>query len=223
MEGALNNRAGPSAATPGLAEKAYEKLSEQIISLGLQPGEVLSEKDLVASTGIGRTPVREAVQRLSAEGLIQVLPRKGLMVTLPRRSDLHSVLEVRRVLERLLVVKSTERASVDQRQALRVLATQTSQVAGGWHGFSLHSRDLDELLGNASHNPFLVRSLSATQGQCRRLWYLFRDQLDLAHVIQLHSGLALAVAEGNGAGAIRGRDAIIAILDGSVRQLDAIY
>ncbi len=60
-------------------------LEEQLVTLKLAPGELIAEKDLMDKAGIGRTPVREAIQRLSAEGLLQVLPRKGLMVTPLRR------------------------------------------------------------------------------------------------------------------------------------------
>ena len=76
-----------------LAEQAYRLLEQQLVTLKLPPGELVTEKDLIDTAGVGRTPVREAVQRLSAEGLLQVLPRKGLMVTPLRRSDLASIIE----------------------------------------------------------------------------------------------------------------------------------
>ena len=79
-----------------LAEQAYRLFEEQLVTLRLAPGELIGEKDLVNIAGIGRTPVREAIQRLSAEGLLQVLPRKGLMVTPLRRSDLSQIIEARR-------------------------------------------------------------------------------------------------------------------------------
>ena len=113
-----------------LAEQAYRLFEEQLVTLRLAPGELIGEKDLVNIAGIGRTPVREAIQRLSAEGLLQVLPRKGLMVTPLRRSDLSQIIEARRVLERLMVVKAAERATPDQRQALKVLAAQLESTDG---------------------------------------------------------------------------------------------
>ena len=105
----------PSPETGSLAEQAYRLLEEQLVTLRLAPGELIAEKDLMDMAGIGRTPVREAIQKLSAEGLLQVLPRKGLMVTPMRRSDLVRIIEARRVLERLMVVKAAERATSDQR------------------------------------------------------------------------------------------------------------
>ena len=102
--------AGPRGQPGSLAEQAYRLLEAKLVTLELAPGALVAEKDLVDRVGIGRTPVREAIQRLSAEGLLQVLPRKGLVVTPLLRSDLLQIIEVRRVLERLMVVKAAERA-----------------------------------------------------------------------------------------------------------------
>jgi DNA-binding GntR family transcriptional regulator len=99
--------AKPLPETGSLAEQAYRVLEEQLVTLKLAPGELIAEKDLMSRANIGRTPVREAIQRLSAEGLLQVLPRKGLMVTPLRRTDLTRIIEARRVLERLMVVKAS--------------------------------------------------------------------------------------------------------------------
>ena len=205
-----------------LAEQAYCLFEEQLVTLRLAPGELIGEKDLVNIAGIGRTPVREAIQRLSAEGLLQVLPRKGLMVTPLRRSDLSQIIEARRVLERLMVVKAAERATPDQRQALKVLAAQLESTDGNLEFFFRLDHRLDELLETACHNRFLVNALTAMHSQCRRLWYLHRQHLDLPRSAQLHGGLARAVANGDGAGAIRALDEIIAILETLVLGLDEL-
>ena len=81
---------------------------------------------------------------------------------------------------------------------------------------------LDELLEAACHNRFLVKALTSMRSQCRRLWYLRRKELNLAYSAQLHGGLARAVADRDGAGAIRAMDEIIAILEGLVNGLDVM-
>ncbi len=205
-----------------LAEQAYCRLEEQLVTLSLAPGELIGEKDLVESSGIGRTPVREAIQRLSAEGLLQILPRRGLMVTPLRRSDLSQIIETRRVLERLMVVKAAERASPDQRQALLVLALHLDAVDDDLEGFFRLDHRLDELLEAACSNRYLVKSLTAMHAQCRRLWYLHRQTLNLRRSAELHAGLARAVAEGDGAGAIRALEEIIVILENLVNGLDVL-
>jgi len=212
----------PSPEAGSLAEQAYRLLEEQLVTLKLAPGELIAEKDLMDEAGIGRTPVREAIQRLSAEGLLQVLPRKGLMVTPVRRSDLVRIIEARRVLERLMVVKAAERATSDQRQALRMLAAHLVAADNDLELFFRLDQRLDELLEMACDNRFLVNALTAMHSQCRRLWYLHRKRLDLPWSAKLHGGLARAVAEGDGAAAIRALDEIIAILESLVKELDIL-
>jgi len=205
-----------------MAEQAYRLLEEQLVTLKLPPGELVAERDLMVRVGIGRTPVREAIQKLSAEGMLQVLPRKGLMVTPLRRSDLLQIVEARRVLERLMVVKAAERATPDQRQALRILAAHMEAAGNDLESFFRLDRRLDELLEVACNNRYLVNALAAMHSQCRRLWYLYRRRLDLPLSAQLHGGLARAVADNDGAGAIRALDEIIAILEKLVNGLDVL-
>ena len=218
----MNAVPGPSSEPGSLAEQAYRLLEEQLVTLKLAPGELVAEKDLMDRSGIGRTPVREAIQKLSAQGLLQVLPRKGLMVTPVRRSDLGQIIEARRVMERLLVVKASERATPDQRQAIRLLASHIEAVGSDLEAFFRLDQRLNELLEAACSNRFLVKALIAMHAQCRRLWYLHRKQLNLPRAVQLHSGLARAVADGNGAGAIRALDEIIATLEELLNELDVL-
>ena len=212
----------PAPDDDSLAVRAYRLLEEMLVTLRLAPGQLLAEKDLVDRAGIGRTPVREAIQRLSNEGMLTVLPRKGLMVTPLRRSDLGQIVEARRVMERLLVVKAAERATDGQRRALRELA---SQIEASDHDLATYFRldhQLNELLEEASQNRYLVRALAAMQSQCRRLWYQNRERLNLPRAAMLHAGLARAVAERDVTGAIRALDEIIATLEDLVNGLDVL-
>ena len=71
-----------------LAEQAYHSLEEKLVTLELSPGTQVSEGQLIDLTGFGRTPVREAIQRLAQQELFTVLPRKGLVVTPVSRGTL---------------------------------------------------------------------------------------------------------------------------------------
>src|SRR5207249_5291404 len=109
--------------------QAYLLLEEQIVTLRLEPVEFLSEYALAEGLAIGRTPIREALQRLAREGLVTILPRKGILVseTDPRKQLL--VLEVRRELERLLCRVGAQRASDAQRQRFREIANGMDRAA----------------------------------------------------------------------------------------------
>jgi DNA-binding GntR family transcriptional regulator len=205
-----------------LAEQAYDALEAQLVSLRWKPGTAVQEKDLAEAVGIGRTPVREAVQKLAAHGLLQVMPRKGLVIAPLQRSELRQVIEVRRVLERLLVVKAADRASSDQRQALALLATQFSRGEIALERFMHLDRLLDKLLAEACENPYMVSALAPLHAHCRRLWILQREEMDLQQAAELHAGLANAVAGADGSGAIRALNGIIAVLETQVGALDVI-
>ena len=207
---------------PSLAETAYRALEEKLVTLELVPGSLVLERELAEAIGIGRTPVREAVQRLAGHGILKILPRKGLMVAPVLRSELRQVVEARRVLERLLVVKAAERADTGQREALTTLAAHPDSAGEDLEKFFRLDSRLDELLESACANPYLVQALSPMHIHCRRLWYLNRERLDLRQAAWLHAGLARAVSAGEGSGAVRALNGIIAILEELTGGLDSI-
>ena len=66
---------------PSLTDRAYAALEEMIVTLQLAPGTAISESDLSGHLGIGRTPIREALQRLAREKLVSIFPRRGIFVS----------------------------------------------------------------------------------------------------------------------------------------------
>lgn len=208
--------------TRSQAEQAFERLESLLVTLALPPGAPVLEKELVERVGLGRTPVREAVQRLAAQGLIQVLPRRGMFVAPVLRSELSQVVEVRRVLERLMVVKAAERASPDQRQALRALAVHLEHLGEDLEAFFRIDHRLDQLLVSACGNRHLANALAPLHSHCRRLWYLNRERLRLGDAVRFHASLARAVAEGDSAGAARSLNGIISVLEDGVAALDTL-
>ncbi len=86
--------------TSSLTDRAYGELEERIVTLQLEPGAVLSETTLAQQLGFGRTPVREALQRLAREGLVVIFPRRGILVSEIDVKRQLALLEVRRERER---------------------------------------------------------------------------------------------------------------------------
>ncbi len=80
-----DDRAGTGAADNAPAETqaqmAYRIIEEMIVTLRLAPGSLVSEKSMSNLLGIGRTPIREALQRLAFEGTVRILPRAGVIVS----------------------------------------------------------------------------------------------------------------------------------------------
>jgi DNA-binding GntR family transcriptional regulator len=183
-----------------LTEQAYRRLEEQIVTLQLRPGEFLSEYALADGLGLGRTPIREALQRLAREGLVTILPRKGILVseTDPRRQLL--VLEVRRELECLLSRLAAQRATDEQRASLRDIADGMDRAARSNDdmAFMRLDRELNLLLAAAAHNEYATRAMRSLYGHSRRFWYLhYKEAADLPLCARLHASQARAVAEGD--------------------------
>jgi DNA-binding GntR family transcriptional regulator len=195
-----------------LTDQAYNRLEEMIVTLALAPGAVLSEQSLSADLSIGRTPIREALQRLAIEGLVVVLPRKAIIVTDtdPRKQLL--VLEVRRELERLLARCGAERASPEERARFQAVADGMDAAAQSNDdiAFMRLDREMNALLAEASHNEYATRSMRYLNGHSRRFWYLhYKEAADLPKCARLHADEARAIAKGNAARAMAASDKLI--------------
>ena len=80
--------------------QAYQYLKTRILNCEYRPNEFLNEQKLCAEMGnISRTPMRDALGRLEQEGLITILPKKGLMVSGITEEDVHSMFEMRLLVE----------------------------------------------------------------------------------------------------------------------------
>jgi DNA-binding GntR family transcriptional regulator len=195
-----------------LTERAYAQLEEQIVTLRLKPGEFLSEYALSTSLRIGRTPIREALQRLAREGLVTILPRKGILVseTDPRKQLL--VLETRRELERLLSRLGAQRATEEQRRHFRAIAEGMDRAAKANDDltFMRLDRELNLLISEAGQNEYAARAMRFLQGHSRRFWYLhYRQAADLPLCARLHARQARAIAEGDPKSAAEASDRLM--------------
>lgn len=203
-----------------LTEEAYRQIEELIVTLRLKPGEVLSEQALSASLKIGRTPIREALQRLAREGLIIVLPRKGILVSDINPRNQLLVLEVRRELERLLSRSGAERGTKEEKE--RLAETARAMDSAGKNNddiaFMRLDRDLNQLMLEAAHNDYATRAMKLLQGLSRRFWYMhYREAADLPLCAKLHAEQARAIAKGNAARAAKASDNLMDYVESFTR------
>ncbi|MDX1520857.1 MAG: GntR family transcriptional regulator, partial [Anaerolineae bacterium] len=101
-----------------LREIAYERINEAIRFSDLQTGDPLSETRLSKALGISRTPIREALQRLSRDGLLQIIPGRAVTVATPSLQEVLDVLHVRELLEPELVRLAAEELPTEGRETL---------------------------------------------------------------------------------------------------------
>lgn len=86
-------------AAPRAGDRAYAAILARILAGDISPGQRLREEELSAAAGVSRTPVREALHRLAADGLIDLLPNRGAQVRAWEDDEIEEIFEVRALLE----------------------------------------------------------------------------------------------------------------------------
>jgi DNA-binding GntR family transcriptional regulator len=183
-----------------LADQAYFRIRELIVTLGLPPGSLVSERDLMEQLGVGRTPVREALRALARERLVEVYPRRGMFVSSVDVRDLAGLSEVRETLEPHAARLAAERATDADREQIALLLQELDGIADGSSERTL--MDLDQRihrhLYRCAHNPFLEETLNEYYVLTLRIWFLVLDRVTrLEDAIQEHRDLLQAVLDGD--------------------------
>ena len=195
-----------------LTDQAYLRIEEMIVTLRLAPGQMLTETSLMTELGIGRTPIREALQRLAFEGLVTILPRRGVMVTDINHARQLQLLELRREVERMIMRDAARRATPDERAAFARLASDLDAAAEAGDDVKFMRLDLtfNGLTVAACRNEYAAKTMQLMQGLARRFWYQhYREALDLQRCATLHAAVASAIAEGQADAAARASDRLI--------------
>jgi len=156
-----------------------------IIELRFEPGDVLREDELKELLGLGRTPIREAIQRLTRDQFTTVIPRQGVFVAGIDVSELSTLYETRAVLEpyaaRLAAVRGTEEHWVRMEE---LLATETNEPKA----MLAVDRACHEIMWEAASNRFLVDTLDMLYAQSDRLWHMYlSDVTDMNTAVAEHS------------------------------------
>jgi DNA-binding GntR family transcriptional regulator len=219
----VNKRASlsPAARSQSLTELAYAHLEELIVTLKLAPGRVVSESELSVLTGIGRTPIREALQRLAREKLVSILPRRGIVVTEINVGSQLRLLEVRRELERLIARLAARRATGEERRRFRELARdfEKSAKANDDTSFMRTDREYNSLCSEASHNDFAAGAMTLMHSLSRRFWYIhYKQAADMPLTAKLHADIARAIADGEEERAAKASDRLLDEIEKFTRE-----
>lgn len=212
-------RAAPDADAT-LTERAYRAIEEAIVTLDLAPGEVVSEAQLSTRLGFGRTPVREALQRLARERLVRILPRRGIVVAAVDVGEQLRLLEVRREVERLIARTAARRADAAQRAQFREIAEDIEAAAAedDETAFLRLDRALNLLVLEAARNEFAAAAMALMHGLSRRFWFIhWRRAAGLPQAADVHARLARAIAEGRPDEAAAASDALIDYIEAFTR------
>jgi DNA-binding GntR family transcriptional regulator len=208
------------------ALQAYQLIEEMIVKGTLEPGAKVSEKVLSELIGLGRTPIREALQRLAAEGTVSIVPRAGVIISPIDITDQFRLIEVRRELEKMLAGRAARLVTLDERDRFRALAARFRAAgdADDAEQFIPTDREFNALVAETAHNKYALMAMSAIQAQTRRFWFLyFRRYGDLKKVCEFHACMAEAIASSDEAAARKASDDLIDYVEDYTRRtLDAL-
>jgi DNA-binding GntR family transcriptional regulator len=197
-QGPANGELSSAGGDISLTQQAYERLQELIITLELKPGMLLSEGQLSELLALGRSPVREAAQRLQREGLLDVHRARGIMVApINVVRQLHCI-DVRRVLEQLLAKRATRHATEEERAAMLEVADRFHDTAASDSGFEFMRtiRDAHAIKSQAARNEILESTMELFSGLSIRFWYAHyrRQPNSLRDAGAIHAQILRAIA-----------------------------
>lgn len=188
------------------AKRAYQIIEERIVTLQLKPGQIVSENELSKQFQIGRMPIREALKKLESANLVVALPRKGVMVKDITTEEMLQQLEVRAVLERLIVESATRFLDKNEKQRLLELADEYEEATQQKDAIkTIHAdNEFNELIGKASRNPYAWNAICPLHVVGRRNFYLhyYLDEELTTEISNAHINLMKIMVTGDVAKAL---------------------
>ena len=180
-----------------LSERAYHDIRRMIVRLELPPGSVVREETLQEAIGTGRTPIREALQRLVRDQFVTVIPRRGVYVSNIDVSELSTLYETRAILEpyatRLAAVRGREEHWAEMAAALDLATPSTPAL-----DLIEVDRQCHEIVWRAADNRFLTDTLDMLYAQSDRLWHMYLAHVDdMADAVAEHREILHALRNGH--------------------------
>lgn len=181
-----------------IAEKAYRAVRRKILLNELRAGQAIDESSLAALIELGRTPIREAVHRLSREGLLRVIPRKGIVVTELSIETLGQIFEVRSSCEVQAARLAALRAGSTGIDAMEQALEGMERMVADKRFRELFEADerFHSALAEAAGNPLLGDILRTLYGLGIRFWYITLPQRQLGDIkreMSLHRDILRAI------------------------------
>jgi DNA-binding GntR family transcriptional regulator len=184
------------------SDKAYAALREDIIEWRLGPGTVLAEVEQSERLGVSRTPVREALSRLSAEGLTTAAGGRGVVVTDISLEDIDEMFELRETLEGKAAALAAERGERSVFAGLHAELLRAPEMISdsdpARHEYYALVGRLDEAIDAAISNSYLAQAMRGLRVHLVRVRRLAADDAPRLHAAAVeHAAIAEAIAAGN--------------------------
>ena len=194
-EGPLHTVVLQSASVRSQGERAYLLIRDQIVTLKLAPGSVIEEARLREELGLGRTPIREALQRLAHENLVTFVPHRGTFVSDINLTDLHRLTEVRAEIESYAARLAADRATDGDREQMQALMAELNAInEADAHPLMRLDQRIHRLVYQATRNAFLQAMLEESFNLSLRIWFLGLDRgVRLKQAVEEHRRLLDAI------------------------------
>lgn len=180
------------------SDRAYQTLLGEIQSGALAPGAVLGEVEQAARLGVSRTPLREAIGRLAADGLVAQQSPRMTVVTDVDVDDIRELFEVRRALEETAARLAAERGDRDIFAVLAETFAHAHLDGAGLDEYYAAIARFDQQLDAAVNNDYLTSALRTIRTHLVRVRRLARDNPErLAASVAEHRLIASAIAAGD--------------------------
>ncbi len=175
-----------------LSDQAYELIKNDIITCALEPGQQIVQQQLAERYRLGMTPIREALQRLAQEGLVQPIPRFGYTVSYVTLSDVHEIYEFRLILEPTAARLAAQRATSEQLTEIARFAELTyTYPAGESH---VHNDSFHRAIVLAAGNRRLQEVTCRVIDEMTRVFHLGLDlSTSIGEMREEHLALAQAL------------------------------
>lgn len=185
-------------AKPRLSDVAYNGLRSAIIRAELAPGSIIDDRHCMDMLGVGRTPLREALQRLAQEDLVLAVPQRGYFVSSTSASDFFQLQEFRLQAEVMAARMAAVRISIGQLDAFARLieeahiGVEAERMEIEWHlGID---EQMHRLIAEASGNTYLAQALTRLYALSVRSLYVSRLPVallfeDLKDMVEIHAAL----------------------------------
>ena len=198
------NRRNGRPRTATASSKIYSDLRTELVSLQRRPGEVISEAEIALSYGMSRTPVREAILKLSDEGLLEIFPQSGIFVSRIPIAALPEAILIRKSLEATTAQLAAERVAASQILVLQAILERQREANAAKDGDAFHRADemFHATIAEVAGYPgiwTLIQQVKVNVDRYRRL--TLPQQGRIARVIAEHEAILSAIAAHDASGA----------------------
>ena len=206
------------------SHQAYDAIERMITFQELRPGTLVSESMLMNLTNLGRTPIRESLQRLSQERMVEIHPSRGVLIPPMSIEEQLKLLELRRELECFTVGVAAQRRNDLQKQQMCELAEELSADHIVPSTFAVLLRRIHEITVAATGNEYISVAMAPLQGLSRRFWFahLTNPEKDVKTASKLHKSVLEAICKADAemarSASLRHNDYLLDFAYGTLRR-----